>query len=152
MRRDGRRDGQLQPGGYLEIIQHRCGNGCLNRRDTAEVTGLTVINTTSVTITATSSQDATKSGAASVTVLRTITIGFAQPSQFPGNEVYSKYGFILGWTMTCSGCQVGDALYALGTVGQENIVTTLTQPTTTISLLTNFDANFNVPDPVNSGS
>ncbi|MGB9486834.1 MAG: hypothetical protein WCD04_12080 [Terriglobia bacterium] len=38
-------------------------------------------------------------------------------------------------------------MYALGTVGQENIVTTLTQPTTTISLLINFDANFNVPGP-----
>ena len=115
--------------------------------DTAEVTGLTITSTTQVTITATSSQDASKSGAATITVLRTITIAISPPG-FPWNQVYSRYGFILGWTLACSGCQVGDALYALGTVGQEGIVTTLTQPTTTLSMLTNVDANFNVPGPL----
>jgi hypothetical protein len=115
--------------------------------DTAEATGLTITSTASVTITATSSQDATKSGAAQITVLRTIVIGFAQPAQFPGNEVYSKYGYILGWTMTCSGCQVGDALYSTD-FGKDYVISTLTQPTTTIQLATNLDANFNVPGPL----
>jgi len=117
-------------------------------KDTVNVTGLTVANTAQVTITATSKQDATKSSSAEIAVTRTITIGFAQPAQFPGNEVYSEYGFILGWTLACSGCQAGDALHTVGTVGQESILATLTQPTTEIPLLTSLDANFNVPGPL----
>jgi len=116
-------------------------------KDTAEVTGLTATSTAQVTIAATSKQDSTKSGTATITVLRTITIAVT-PSELPWNQIYSEYGFILGYSLTCSGCMTGDALYTLEIAGQESVVTTLTQPTTTIPMLTNIDANFNVPGPI----
>lgn len=112
---------------------------------TAEVTGLSIMSTASVTITATSSQDATKSGAASVTILRTIKIAIYPPGFPPWSQIYSKYGFFLGYSLTCSSCMAGDVLYATD-LGQAYVVATLNQPTTTIPLLQAFLGNQNVPE------
>jgi hypothetical protein len=93
-----------------------------------------------------SSQDKTKSGAAKITVTRTVTLAITSPG-FPWNQIYSKYGFILGYSLTCGGCIAGDTLYATD-LNKPYVVANLTAPTTTIPLATTFLGNQNVPEPI----
>jgi hypothetical protein len=70
-------------------------------------------------------------------VQRIITISLDPSVNLPNNQIYSDFGVLHGFPITCNSCNVGDTLHVQSTYGGDT-TTVFTQPTTGFTTGLNF--------------